>query len=111
MAKNPRDEFVTLHGELKRRPHVEPRLINNVNNWHAINEGAILDDEKNYIRDENDLITIIPSAKTPLHRVLEKTHWFNTSRMFRHRPRSKAFYGKKLSSFTLRGGLRYLTRS
>ncbi|KAJ5661095.1 uncharacterized protein N7484_000467 [Penicillium longicatenatum] len=86
------NEFVVLHSELKRRSRAEPRLIKNILNWHETNEGAILDVEKNYIREEEDLITITPSAKTPLHRVLEKTHWFNTSRFFRqHRPRSKAF--------------------
>lgn len=80
------DEFVALHADMKARPNVLPRQIVNLKNWHANNHNAILEEEQAYIQQDEDLITIVPIAKTPLRRHMEKTEWFRTSRWFRRQP-------------------------
>ena len=71
---------------MRAKPNVLPRQIANLKHWHANNNNAILEDEQAYIQQDEDLTTIIPIAKTPLRRYMEKMEWFRTSRLFRRRP-------------------------
>ena len=77
---------MALHADMKAKPNVLPGQIANLKHWHANNHNAILEEEQAYIQQDEDLTTVIPIAKTPLRRYLEKTEWFRTSRWFRRRP-------------------------
>lgn len=80
------DEFVALHAELKTKPNALPRQIANLKNWHINNDNAILEQERAYLDQAEDLTTIVPVVKTPLRRYMEKTEWFKTTRWFQRRP-------------------------
>lgn len=86
------DQFVVLHAELRSRPSVQKRQIQNIKNWHRRNPNAILPEEKDYINEEEDLMTIVPCLKTPLQRVLERTEWFSTSSCFRSKRKKNAAF-------------------
>ena len=90
MIKNIRvDEFVASHANMKSKPTALPRQITNLKHWHMNNDNAILEEERAYINQDEDLITIVPVTKTPLRRYLEETECFKSSRWFQRRP-SKA---------------------
>lgn len=80
------DEFITLHSALKALPPVLDRQVDNLKNWHYKNNGAIDEHEASYIKETSDLVTIVPVAKTPLRRILDRTTWFSTSSLFRRVP-------------------------
>lgn len=80
------DEFVSLHAEMKSKPNALRRQTANLKNWHDRNHNAILEDERAYIDQSDDLTTIIPISRTPLRKALERTEWFKTSNFFRRSP-------------------------
>lgn len=82
------DKFVALHAELKTKPNALPRQIANLKTWHSNYDKAILDEERAYLNQDEDLITIVPIVKTPLRRYMEKTKWFRTTHWFQRRPKS-----------------------
>jgi hypothetical protein len=82
------DKFVLDHSALKERPLAAGHDIRNVENWLRTYDSAIDSEESSFIKQKDDLTNLVPKARTPLRRALEKVEAFRWSRLFQRVPNS-----------------------
>ena len=70
------------HAALRSRPPVHKRYIRSITNWFFNQDGAILPEETSYIEKPDDLIQLVPKARTPLRGLLEKSSRFRLSKLW-----------------------------
>jgi hypothetical protein len=74
------DTILLAHSELRARGPALKRNIANVDNWFENNQGAIVQDEANFIKHREDLFTISTTRKPTIRHFLEshvvfRLHW------------------------------------
>ncbi|KAF1851126.1 uncharacterized protein K460DRAFT_412737 [Cucurbitaria berberidis CBS 394.84] len=80
------NELLIQHSTLRARPHVPKRNITSIANWFYNTQNAIWKDEAAYIKQENDLIQLVPKTATPLRHFLEKSTHFRLSKLWKKDP-------------------------
>lgn len=77
------NELVLQHSELRRRPSVPRKDRISLANWFSNNPDAILPEETEFINHPQDLFAMVPKAKTPLRRALERSSRFRLFRLWK----------------------------
>ena len=80
------DDLVLQHSQLRARPKVPSKEILSVKNGFHNSPNAILEAETRYITQSSDLFSLVPAAKTPLRRLLERYRQFRLLRLWRQDP-------------------------
>jgi len=80
------NELVLQHSELRKRPPVTKKDRTSLKNWFANNPTAILPKETEFVTHLRDLFAMVPKAKTPLRRALERSSRFRLFRLWKTPP-------------------------
>lgn len=72
MADRP-DNFINSYAQLATRPSAEKRERGEVKKWLEAHPNAIHDLEKQYMKENEDLISVLPLEKSFFRRILEWT--------------------------------------
>jgi hypothetical protein len=80
------NELVLQHSDLRKRPSVAKKDRTSLANWFSNNPDAILPEETEFINHPQDLFAIVPKAKTPLRRALERSSRFRLFRPWKTSP-------------------------
>ncbi|CAH0028372.1 unnamed protein product [Clonostachys rhizophaga] len=82
---NSTDEFVLQQAKLHQLDPAPKRDIKNLHNWHHNHDkDAIFEEEWKYLAHD-DLICPVTRDKTPLRRLLDKSHWLRTLTIWRNK--------------------------
>ncbi|MCJ1350419.1 MAG: hypothetical protein MMC33_000400 [Icmadophila ericetorum] len=90
------NQFLLTCSQLRERPKAGKKEIENIENWFWGNPGAILEEESNYIKHSDDLMTIVPKEKSPLRRVLERNKSFQLLGLFNAALADQTFFDPKV---------------
>jgi hypothetical protein len=81
MLTYPQDDFLLSHRELRAEPHASTRCVKNLRAWFhnagifeygPKDNGAIAYDETQFVNTAGDLVSLVPIAKPPLRRFLDR---------------------------------------
>ena len=70
---------------MKKHPKASSLDITNLENWHWNHNGAIATEEQTYLTNKSDLIRVVPKETGPLRKLLERTEWFRTHRIWKNK--------------------------
>ena len=76
------DEFVLQHSQIRARPPVPRKDICSLDNWFYNNGNAILTEETDYTKHAADLFSLVPTPKSPLRSLLERSSRFRLLRLW-----------------------------
>ena len=77
------DELVLQHAQIRARPQVPKRDICNLEKWFRNNDNAILAEETDYIKHHSDLFSVVPTPKSSLRSLLERSSRFRLLKLWR----------------------------
>lgn len=79
------DELILQHSQIRTRPPVPNKDICSLENWFYNNGNAILAEETDYIKHHSDLFSLVPTPKSPLRSLLERSSHFRLLRLWQRK--------------------------
>ena len=76
------DELILQHSQIRARPQVPKKDLCSLENWFYNNGNAILAEEMDYIKHHSDLFSLVPTPKSPLRSLLERSSHFRLLRLW-----------------------------
>lgn len=80
------DDFILQQSSLKRYSEAPQRDVQNLLNWHSNYDDRAIDSEEwEYLKKPEDLICVVQRDKTPLRRLVDKSHGLRTLPVWRNK--------------------------
>lgn len=79
------DELILQHSQSRARPPVLKKDICSLENWFYNNGNVILAEETGYIKHHSDLFSLVPTPKSPLRSLLERSSHFRLLRLWQRK--------------------------
>ncbi|CAG9972447.1 unnamed protein product [Clonostachys byssicola] len=93
------NEFVLQQAKLHQLNPAPKRIVQSLKIWHYNHDHkAIAEEEQRYLTHD-DLICLVPRDKTPLRRLLDKSHWLRTLAVWENKHIEVPEYDKQQISY------------
>ena len=79
------DELILQHSQIRARPQVPKKDICSLENWFYNNGNAILTEETSYTKHPSDLFSLMPTPKSPLRSLLERSSHFRLLKLWQRK--------------------------
>lgn len=79
------DGLVLQYSQIRARQPVPKKDICSLENWFYNNGNAILAEETSYIKHHSDLLSVVPTPKSPLRSLLERSSHFRLLRLWQRK--------------------------